>query len=76
MRRGLKLLPVAGDVTIEQLRFKPIPDEEGTETVIGGWCLEPAIESFKPIPDEEGTETCNCLNSQALLSGTLQTDPR
>ncbi len=36
--------------------FKPIPDEEGTETSLS--CdKEPRRNGFKPIPDEEGTET-------------------
>ena len=37
--------------------FKPIPDEEGTETCSGTSSSDAAIRSFKPIPDEEGTET-------------------
>ncbi len=56
MRRGLKrnsqmfamlLLP----------SFKPIPDEEGTETEIVAASQRYEIAGFKPIPDEEGTET-------------------
>ena len=38
------------------MSFKPIPDEEGTETTSSGltrW----RPPRFKPIPDEEGTET-------------------
>ena len=36
--------------------FKPIPDEEGTETRERGQLAE-SLACFKPIPDEEGTET-------------------
>ena len=39
------------------LRFKPIPDEEGTETRAAVLKFATAWFSFKPIPDEEGTET-------------------
>ena len=42
-------------------RFKPIPDEEGTETrhQRGISCVTRRL-CFKPIPDEEGTETADC----------------
>ena len=56
MRRGLKLNEVMG-LPLVFLGFKPIPDEEGTETRRGrrGRCQP--LSRFKPIPDEEGTET-------------------
>ncbi len=38
--------------------FKPIPDEEGTETSRYPRCPGRDRFGFKPIPDEEGTETC------------------
>ena len=38
--------------------FKPIPDEEGTETsMVAMGQVEVWHPGFKPIPDEEGTET-------------------
>ena len=38
--------------------FKPIPDEEGTETRSNAYDVSRAtVIGFKPIPDEEGTET-------------------
>ena len=55
MRRGLKrLVPIPE--RMRSLCFKPIPDEEGTETAQPGRdCAQQ--HGFKPIPDEEGTET-------------------
>ncbi len=56
------------------VRFKPIPDEEGTETLVTRK-LSGCPLGFKPIPDEEGTETISLvLISHSRL--TLQTDPR
>ncbi len=56
MRRGLKLI-YSDHQDHGGKGFKPIPDEEGTETIT----LDPlpALHPprFKPIPDEEGTET-------------------
>ena len=77
MRRGLKLpryAAIAADRS--SACFKPIPDEEGTETrtacsASGRW-----IQSFKPIPDEEGTETRWSTQSGQRRYGELQTDPR
>ena len=40
--------------------FKPIPDEEGTETTTLA-CHHGGMPSFKPIPDEEGTETLRTM---------------
>ena len=37
--------------------FKPIPDEEGTETPQRRSKTTVCSSRFKPIPDEEGTET-------------------
>ncbi len=39
--------------------FKPIPDEEGTETQRPESRESNITSRFKPIPDEEGTETEN-----------------
>ena len=57
MRRGLKRTrsPFAHERLVQ--RFKPIPDEEGTETSLSGTVMRDCYRSFKPIPDEEGTET-------------------
>ncbi len=75
MRRGLK--PRASTrIASWCLSFKPIPDEEGTETreVLrrAGFSDQ---QSFKPIPDEEGTETCQSPCA-AFMFPALQTDPR
>ena len=45
--------------------FKPIPDEEGTETFSSSSLLNRQSERFKPIPDEEGTETNNSPTQSA-----------
>ena len=56
MRRGLKQIH-RRVLRLEVLgRFKPIPDEEGTETYKLERCRAHHTR-FKPIPDEEGTET-------------------
>ena len=57
MRRGLKL-DDSRPAFVSSRRFKPIPDEEGTET-FHRTQLRPVsyCRGFKPIPDEEGTET-------------------
>ena len=44
------------------MRFKPIPDEEGTETRPRVVRTRAAIR-FKPIPDEEGTETHSLIGA-------------
>ncbi len=56
MRRGLKQL-TASRKTVGTIGFKPIPDEEGTETQQKDHLDYHRLMSFKPIPDEEGTET-------------------
>ena len=56
MRRGLKRL-IAIICAGSFARFKPIPDEEGTETPAQAKTGSTPLASFKPIPDEEGTET-------------------
>ena len=58
MRRGLKLNDSA-DLPDDLLDagFKPIPDEEGTETPGRSRRGRRQALRFKPIPDEEGTET-------------------
>ena len=54
--------------------FKPIPDEEGTET-FAARIDDSGAPRFKPIPDEEGTETA--ASAYRRSSGCrLQTDPR
>ena len=55
MRRGLKPCRRSGSGAAS-FCFKPIPDEEGTETRDGPRAIDLAGR-FKPIPDEEGTET-------------------
>ncbi len=56
--------------------FKPIPDEEGTETRAYLSLSVGMPWRFKPIPDEEGTETrCGRRRSEAPCR-RLQTDPR
>ena len=55
MRRGLKPTSIALS-THAVSSFKPIPDEEGTETSCS-IASRVGSPSFKPIPDEEGTET-------------------
>ncbi len=58
MRRGLKPRNAAAQIVSLRRSFKPIPDEEGTETLIRqGVGLVAERQGFKPIPDEEGTET-------------------
>jgi hypothetical protein len=47
---------VAAEAAEAAAGFKPIPDEEGTETLLGIKCHWESP-GFKPIPDEEGTET-------------------
>ena len=57
MRRGLKPYPTMISKAIAA-SFKPIPDEEGTETNQAAQTSAVTHNvSFKPIPDEEGTET-------------------
>ena len=73
MRRGLKLEIVPDDV-LWPTGFKPIPDEEGTETRKSRH-LQRWKRRFKPIPDEEGTET-QAFHRRADGSMRLQTDPR
>ncbi len=76
MRRGLKRISTDA-MRSAQSRFKPIPDEEGTETsccVSANAHLRAAC--FKPIPDEEGTETQFKLPRFLLAVFELQTDPR
>ena len=60
MRRGLKQAAALRHVRRHR-RFKPIPDEEGTETLTGRVHHEQMPRGFKPIPDEEGTETLTLL---------------
>ncbi len=55
MRRGLKRRRRRA-VAYPHEGFKPIPDEEGTETGLD-LAVELGERSFKPIPAEEGTET-------------------
>ena len=56
MRRGLKR-ESSGCDRYAAMRFKPIPDEEGTETTHRARRCTSMRQRFKPIPDEEGTET-------------------
>ena len=57
--------------------FKPIPDEEGTETKQWTSSRLDLSLSFKPIPDEEGTETEDArIVKRSVLMLLLQTDPR
>ncbi len=57
MRRGLKR-EVDQRCYLCDGCFKPIPDEEGTETKNAGpGRSRDRRARFKPIPDEEGTET-------------------
>ena len=49
-------------------RFKPIPDEEGTETHDAPMYGDVTIDRFKPIPDEEGTETRRTSRSSRTFS--------
>ncbi len=76
MRRGLKHAHRAGAISLWAC-FKPIPDEEGTETLLLGTQVVLHAARFKPIPDEEGTETLN-LRVRLLCAHVrvLQTDPR
>ena len=48
---------IASAVASRSMRFKPIPDEEGTETRNPAANCRSTTSCFKPIPDEEGTET-------------------
>ena len=57
MRRGLKRILSPGSLCPSHPGFKPIPDEEGTETNERQRYERGKSFSFKPIPDEEGTET-------------------
>ena len=56
--------------------FKPIPDEEGTESDTIDACTQLWRQSFKPIPDEEGTERRISRAASAVGVIALQTDPR
>ena len=73
MRRGLK----RGNqyqCADEYGCFKPIPDEEGTETARFTYGANAGV-GFKPIPDEEGTET-RARHDAHRARFELQTDPR
>ena len=57
MRRGLKHIERHSRTIQRAPGFKPIPDEEGTETRAAAPRAIANRDRFKPIPDEEGTET-------------------
>ena len=57
MRRGLKPNQLCAVDERYERCFKPIPDEEGTETALIVGNALTCTTGFKPIPDEEGTET-------------------
>ena len=65
MRRGLKQAITYKSISNVR-RFKPIPDEEGTETRRAPG-RRSAESGFKPIPDEEGTETVTLASEVAKL---------
>ena len=75
MRRGLKQTDGYIVARRDASGFKPIPDEEGTETEPVNVSMGCGAQSFKPIPDEEGTETNGTTHGNGV-TGTLQTDPR
>jgi hypothetical protein len=66
---------VIGDHRVQVPRFKPIPDEEGTETGKTSLAIRARSTRFKPIPDEEGTETITYWYGK-VGKYALQTDPR
>jgi hypothetical protein len=77
MRRGLK--PYAGTVhqLPEKIRFKPIPDEEGTETAKERPDpeVDPAGASNRS-PMRRGLKLMGASARHSSLTLALQTDPR
>ena len=69
MRRGLKPYNWISFHLPRLLSFKPIPDEEGTETLQQRAGRLKWSGSFKPIPDEEGTETLLLPGLRPLQEG-------
>ena len=78
MRRGLKQKRTLRRylTALRLTGFKPIPDEEGTETKNSGEYHGAVAARLKPIPDEEGTETIAAIDAWSWSHAVLQTDPR